>query len=112
MALHLIATALHLGEAAVGIATGNSAQCLGGLVKSAASIIPGGSLVASAVLGHVTDLSTGQAELTDAHMNMAAHSAHNALNSVSDAIDAMGNGDGVADIGDIADFIGGIFDSF
>jgi hypothetical protein len=116
MALHLIGTLVHLGKAAAATAQGNSAQVAGELAKAAISTIPGGSLITGAVTGHAIDLVTGKAEITDAHMNIAAHSAHNALDSISDAIDTMGNGNGVADLGDIVEgvghLLGSIFDSF
>ena len=98
MAFHLIPTLFHLGETVVGVATNNSDQVTGGLVKTVASLVPGGSIVASAALkgGEHT-------------VNFVENHAHNALH----VIDDMGNGDGVADLGDIAEgvhhFFGSIF---
>jgi hypothetical protein len=120
MALHLITTLLHLGKAVGAAAQGDSAQVAGELMKTVVSIVPGNDLITGAVTGHAIDLVTGKEEITNAHMNIAAHiapqAAHSAFDSVSDAIDAMGNGDGVADLGDIVEgvhhLLGSIFDSF
>lgn len=113
MALHLLGTVYHLGETAVHAFSGNGPKAFAGAVKTVASIIPGGGMLAHVVIGKVVDTA-----IVDGQGPLAGQIARNAWNGREDisdiddaiddtvdkiqsSIDAMGDGDGIAEISDI-----------
>jgi hypothetical protein len=96
--MNLFGVAMHLGNAVVGIATGDGTKVLGGVLKATSSAIDGG-IIGNAIASHTTDLVSGEAPLTGGHI-IAGLSA----------IDNLGNQDGVTDLSDLGDIIGGVFE--
>jgi hypothetical protein len=91
--MNLLGIGLHLGNALIGVATGDGTKVLGSVLKATSSAVDGG-IIGSMVAGHATDLATGEAPVTGGHI-MAG------LNG----IDALGNQDGVTDLNDIGEII-------
>jgi hypothetical protein len=108
MALHLLGTAWHMARTVQHVATGNVPAATAECIKGAASIIPGGGVVAHTVLGSVVD-----EIIVHNNTNLAAHLGNNAVNSIGNNIgnlvDNFGDADGIAEFSDIIEGIGNLF---
>lgn len=101
MGLHLIATIGHIGKTIKHVADGEDKQAAAEVVKTVASIIPGGGIVAGMAMGAVID-----GAIVEGHTGPAVHMAHNAWDNrddIADAIDAAGNCDGALEASDFFD---------
>lgn len=96
--MNLFGVAMHLGNAVIGITTGDGTKVIGSVLKATSSAVDGG-IVGNAIAGHLTDLATGEAPITGSHIIAGLN-----------AIDNLGNQDGVTDVNDLGNIVGDIFE--
>lgn len=111
MPFHLIGTAIHAGETIFHAASGNGPAAFAGLVKTGASVIPGGGIVAHALVGKVTDeiIVNGNTELAENVGRAAWNNKEDIYDSMCSAVDQFGDCDGVAEVSDIVEGLGNFF---
>jgi hypothetical protein len=88
----------NLGEAAINVATGDGKEVLSGVLKAASSAADGG-IIGNVYAEHIAQVATGETPPTMGDINVGL-----------DIIDSLGNQDGVTDVNDIGDIIGGIIE--
>lgn len=100
MAIHLVATIYHVGEAAFHGYTGNAPAATAAVLKAGCSLIPGGGAVAHIAMGKMSDAIAGNT-VSDADVEKLWDHRDDIVDGIKDSIDNMGDGDGIAELSDI-----------
>lgn len=96
--MNLFGVVGHLGNAVIGVATGDGTKVIGSVLKATSSAVDGG-FVGGVVAERVTGLATGEIPPSVGDINAGLN-----------IIDSLGNQDGSTDLSDVSDIIGGIFE--
>ena len=90
MALHLIGTAFHAGKTVVNACKGDERRAKAEALKTAASLIPGGGIVAGAMIGRAIDEAV--IEGSSGTARALAHNAWENRDEITDNVtDAVSN---------------------
>lgn len=96
--MNLFGVVGHLGNAVIGVATGDGTKVIGSVLKATSSAVDGGFL-GKVVADRVTGLATGEISPSTGDINAGLS-----------IIDSLGNQDGSTDLSDVGDMIGDVFE--
>jgi hypothetical protein len=96
--VNLFGVVENLGNAVIGVATGDGTKVIGSVLKATSSAVDGG-FVGKVIAERVTGLATGEIPPSVGYINAGLN-----------IIDSLGNQDGSTDLSDVGDMIGDIFE--